>query len=444
MKRSALEASLPTDEAARRAALLRMLTEQGDDEEEESDDDDDDDDDDDQLPELDRNRRVIGYSGIDHGCRSWERALPLGDALTSELTRDCRLVFTLDSSNWLAAGTAPRCSLEALARAVFERHTAHATYDAETSGCEWWAQVRTSGDKDEAIEFHWDCDEYACDRRGVHVCPALSTVTYLSDVGAPTLVLDVPAPPTADAPLDPSQGAIGGGTLSYPKRGKHLVFDGRHLHGAVPTRTERAGDVRRGATRVSFLVNVWLNHRPRGIESLPAELLPQLSKSLLVVEAPSRSASAGSSANDDDTGSASPLRSLRAADAAADVPAIAHLGGDGGAYNDDGGVADGGSGSSGDSGVGGGDGNDLLTPPGFEGGHTLEVSFGRNANAHALRVPLPPRGLRADGTEGAVDHAVVLRFGPRKPPFRPAAEVCTNVPSRRLTPAPKRARETAS
>ena len=35
-------------------------------------------------------------------------------------------------------------------------------------------QVRTSGDAAEAIEFHWDCDEYCCDVHDVHVSPALS------------------------------------------------------------------------------------------------------------------------------------------------------------------------------------------------------------------------------------------------------------------------------
>ena len=141
--------------------------------------------------------------------------------------------------------------------------------------------MRTSGDAAEAIEFHWDCDEYCCDVHGVHVTPALSTVTYLGEVGAPTLVLDVPSPRLANADPDSCHGAISGGALSYPRAGKHLVFDGRLLHGAVPTRTERRAHVEKGSVRVSLLVNVWLNHTPRGVEPLPAALLPQLSRELL-------------------------------------------------------------------------------------------------------------------------------------------------------------------
>ena len=293
MKRSALLASLPTDEAERRRVLLRMLAaddDSGSDEDEEGEEEGEGEEEDEEeaeseddeaspppLPDLDADGRVRGYAGVDHSLRSWADALPLDKAQRAELTRDCRLVFALDSSNWLAAGARPRCSLEAIAAAVFERHTRGATYDAATSGCEWWAQVRKSGDAGEAIEFHWDVDEHWCDRHGVHVSPALSTVTYLSDVGAPTLVLEVPSPRRTSREQPDSgheaHGAIGGGALSYPRQGKHLVFDGRLLHGAVPTRTERAADVRRGAVRVSFLVNVWLNHRPKAVEPLPASLL---------------------------------------------------------------------------------------------------------------------------------------------------------------------------
>ena len=78
-------------------------------------------------------------------------------------------------------------------------------------------QVRTSGDAAEAIEFHWDCDEYCCDVHDVHVSPALSSVTYLGDCGAPTLVLAVPSPHRASHDLAAAHGPIEAGTLSYPR-----------------------------------------------------------------------------------------------------------------------------------------------------------------------------------------------------------------------------------
>ena len=141
-KRSALEASLPSDEAERRRALLRMLVaaedSDGDDGEEEGEEEEGELEDEEEapLPALDSNGRVAGYKGVDHRTRSWASALPLDEAQTAALTRDCRLVFALDSSNWLAAGAKPRCSLEAVALAIFERHTARASFDAAASGCE--------------------------------------------------------------------------------------------------------------------------------------------------------------------------------------------------------------------------------------------------------------------------------------------------------------------
>ena len=39
-----------------------------------------------------------------------------------------------------------------------------------------------------SIGMHWDKDEDLVDQQGINIHPHLSTVTYLSDAGAPTLV----------------------------------------------------------------------------------------------------------------------------------------------------------------------------------------------------------------------------------------------------------------
>ena len=141
MKRR-LEA-LPTDEAERRRLLLAMLAEDSDEESEDVEEGEEGENE--ALPVLDAKGRVAGYAGIDHSVRSFANALPLDAEQRAALMSDCRLVFALNSSNWLVASAEPRCSLEAVARAVFERHTRGATYDATRSGCEWWAQARTRG-----------------------------------------------------------------------------------------------------------------------------------------------------------------------------------------------------------------------------------------------------------------------------------------------------------
>ena len=189
------------------------------------------------------------------------------------------MAFTLNSSNWLAATAEPRCALERLARAIFERHTAHVEYDRKTSGAEWWAQVRGGGHRREGIEFHWDVDEHLCDLPGgggLHVHPHLSTVTYLTQVGAPTLVLDAGAPKAATtSAVSTVYGPIPSGAVSYPAQGKTIVFDGAKLHGAVPCKGKGAPQ---GEQRVTFLVNVWLGHRPHAVEPLPASLAASMSQ----------------------------------------------------------------------------------------------------------------------------------------------------------------------
>lgn len=63
--------------------------------------------------------------------------------------------------------------------------------DAEP-GAEWWVQVREEGHHSHlGMPFHWDKDEKLMEEEGVVVCPAISTVTYLTEFGAPTTVLEV-------------------------------------------------------------------------------------------------------------------------------------------------------------------------------------------------------------------------------------------------------------
>ena len=105
--------------------------------------------------------------------------------------------------------------------------------------------------------------------------------------------------------------------LSYPTPGKHLVFDGRFLH-AAPTllnegvataaaaaiaataegkdgkegKEDVAGDGgSAGSVRVTFLVNIWLNHQPVGIAPFPTEyMLPQ--ESILTFPLPAHTVAA--------------------------------------------------------------------------------------------------------------------------------------------------------
>ena len=163
------------------------------------------------LPPLDAAHRVAGPRGVDFSFRS--ALLRMDGREIGEVGQDCARVFrTQTASNWLPATAAPRCALERLARAIFDRHTDGVTYDVARSGAEWWAQVRDGRAQEEGIEFHWDVDEHFCDlpgRGGVPVHPTLSTLTHLPALAPPpphlhTLRPPLPPPPAHAAPRHPA------------------------------------------------------------------------------------------------------------------------------------------------------------------------------------------------------------------------------------------------
>lgn len=212
---------------------------------------------------------------------------------------------------WMPAdGTKPRCALEQMALDVFHHHVPKDfPCDPSTSGAEWWVQLRPSPatgryvmhDEPDAmsetgVSFHWDKDEDLRIISGgsLHVHPHISTVTYLTDLGTATLVLNYRVNYATGEWIIP-ENAIG--FVSWPKQGKHLSFDGRFLHAAPPDLMEpRAFEKQcaipesieltdhcrkkldRRHRRVTFLVNVWLNYRPFNVNPFPDTMLDKLTK----------------------------------------------------------------------------------------------------------------------------------------------------------------------
>ena len=238
----------------------------------------------------------------------------LDDLLYDAEIADCDL---LPRTFWMPANgehnVTASCWMEQLAQQVFQYHTRDSSitiskYDATTSGSEWWVQIRPSPpsidqyavvstenednnhDNDDAkhsVSFHWDKDEDLRILAGgnLYVHPHISTVTYLTPLGAPTIVMEDYRINTVTGDWivpDQSPKAI----LSWPRTGKHLSFDGRLLHAAhfefmtektwndqihVPDGLEES--VRniqsRRHRRVTFLVNIWLNYKPFNIDRFP-------------------------------------------------------------------------------------------------------------------------------------------------------------------------------
>lgn len=275
-----------------------------------------------------------------------DRALRFAPNHMDALIADCEAVFTArtrEDDQAYSAGTTyflpcqmqPRCALEALVHSIFNKHTAaldSTTFLPEQSGAEWWTLVLADDDDKAAaatandppknndddsasteeegdeVGLHFDAD-YGLEAQAPNLLlhPRLASVTYLTDHGSPTVVLDVPSPPPNDTEKKSLGGSILTGWLSAPKVGKHMVFDGRLLHGApstfFPGQTAAAAPAAASTTsavaeqqqpplkkvklnqqppappprkRITLLVNLWLNHCPLDAEPLDDEVVEQL------------------------------------------------------------------------------------------------------------------------------------------------------------------------
>jgi hypothetical protein len=115
---------------------------------------------------------------------------------------------------------------------------------------------------------------------GVNVHPHIATVTYLhaNQRTAPTIVFPQAVAPTSVGE-DFSQ-TCDSIFIAYPSEGKHMSFDGRLLHAAphdlspptaIAKRSNGGGKKTKRNKRVTFLVNIWLNHFPLTAQVLGKE-----------------------------------------------------------------------------------------------------------------------------------------------------------------------------
>ena len=171
---------------------------------------------------------------------------------------------------------------------LLPRHLAKkssSTDDASKPGAEWWVQVKPEGSAKAPVDLHYDKDETLADVFCLGSFPTLSTVTYLTGSSSerqvckngefqggmdetPTIVFPHTYHDDEDQPIDAM-------LLSSPVRGKHLVFDGRLLHGAPGHPALRAAcnnDAENNPLRVTFLVNIWRTGRPAGVHVLPQSI----------------------------------------------------------------------------------------------------------------------------------------------------------------------------
>ena len=181
------------------------------------------------------------------------------------------------STWWITADGTPQCALERLAQKIFFFHTKGVEYDPKTSGAEWWTQVVNATDD---IGFHWDKDYGYEEENGVCLYPHLGTVTYLTDIGGPTFVFNKVGGLQSG---EDNSGVVDKVVVSKAMFGKHIKFDGQLLHaapsqtifGPIPTASQHTNQ-----KRITFLVNIWLNHRTVQCKPFPPAFLKDFSTTI--------------------------------------------------------------------------------------------------------------------------------------------------------------------
>ena len=133
------------------------------------------------------------------------------------------------------AGVAePRNLMEAAVASVVDANVQGGLVDpALLAGVSWWVNVHKPHEEKTGLDsFHFDSDMIAQSLLGdtaAMVTPLLSTVTYLTDGGGPTIICedyDVDARLVEDSvPRDL--------LLSFPRANKHLAFDSMFYHGFI-------------------------------------------------------------------------------------------------------------------------------------------------------------------------------------------------------------------
>jgi hypothetical protein len=174
-------------------------------------------------------------------------------------------------------------------------------------GAEWWVQVKTvnsSAQQDNlghgqgissltsSIDLHYDKDETLAEIFGLGSFPTISTVTYLTSSNSTASTANTSSPPQNPTIIlphcyhDAEDRYISQCILSYPYPGKHIAFDGRLLHGApghsallrpqseqrqrsnIMEPQDKLNYYKPDEERITFLVNIWLQGPPIGVESL--------------------------------------------------------------------------------------------------------------------------------------------------------------------------------
>ena len=205
--------------------------------------------------------------------RVYDEVLPLSllEALEAEILAVYRYRERLETHEfgkrttfWFENSKPPRTTIEVAIKLLSaymkeggEEVMSHLARRKRAIGAEWWVQV-VDGEGGN-IGFHYDKDEGMASIQRNMLHPLLSTVTYISSIGSPTVLLNQTTPHgNENYPL-----IANSGLFVYPRRNRHLMFRGDLNHGVVGSLdvpeecSDEALEERPRAYRITLAINWW-------------------------------------------------------------------------------------------------------------------------------------------------------------------------------------------
>jgi len=153
-------------------------------------------------------------------------------------------------TNWLPKEKKPRMTMEAVARAVMnELVSKKIVQDEEVAGAEWWV-TRTKPDNN--VQLHYDKDEGVASEDWYMKFPLRSTIFYIDNNGAGTLVLNQRTDRHGNKDFPTTAKSA---WLSMPKANRFCHFQSDLHHGVFGK--SRHGKNNDFEYRYTLAINIW-------------------------------------------------------------------------------------------------------------------------------------------------------------------------------------------
>lgn len=134
---------------------------------------------------------------------------------------------------------------------MFHFNRLNIEYNSNTHYIEFWCKNSV-----ELNSFHFDCDEYEKKMENNYIYPLLSNIIYLNDSTYPTLITDVDLEKYKYKEFQNEKNI----TLVFPRKNKHITFDGSKRHGVTSIFEENNNE-----PRYIIAINLW-DRKPTNVE----------------------------------------------------------------------------------------------------------------------------------------------------------------------------------